>query len=83
MPNILNLLRVAVETQVSFDWLATGRGRMESAEQSEIVAVTLGSFATTQEEEDLLVAYRGMGRKQREALLVVVQAITKRATDRS
>jgi transcriptional regulator with XRE-family HTH domain len=82
LPSIGNQVLIALETGVSYDWLATGRGIPQLPAEGEVSAVTLGSFASTQQEEDLLAAFRGLGRREREAVLTITESMLRRGTAR-
>jgi hypothetical protein len=72
MPSSVNLMGLAVELQVSFEWLATGRGPMRISEEDGVGAARLECIARSQEEEDLLIAYRSLSFRNREAVLTVI-----------
>lgn len=75
LPSTINLIQAAVETCVSFDWLATGRGSMR-LEAPEGTAFSVECIAQSFEEEHLLALYRRCNAKQREALIVFLAATT-------
>lgn len=75
LPSTINLIQAAVETRVSFEWLATGRGCMR-IDASEETAFSLECIAQSFEEEHLLSLYRRCNVKQREALVAFLAAST-------
>lgn len=68
LPSVVNLLQTALETEVSFEWLATGRGSMKPPRE-EIGAFSTACIAQCTDEEQLLAAYRAFSYRQRTALL--------------
>jgi transcriptional regulator with XRE-family HTH domain len=73
LPSTINLIQAAVETRVSFEWLATGRGTMR-LESSEGTAFSVECIAQSFEEEHLLALYRRCNAKQRESLVAFLAA---------
>ena len=53
-PSVENLIRIALLTDVSFEWLATGRGQVRGLEPNEIPALETRYFAQTMAEENML-----------------------------
>jgi hypothetical protein len=76
-PTVDNLGRVATTTAVSFEWLATGRGRMVVTAE-EIPAVVLEEFAQTDAEARLLRAFRRLPSEASEALLTLARSFGDR-----
>jgi transcriptional regulator with XRE-family HTH domain len=76
-PTASNLAKVALATQVSFEWLATGRGAM-SADSHVTPAAMLDAFAQDSHEERLLIAFRTVGRRQRELVVSLFEEILSR-----
>jgi transcriptional regulator with XRE-family HTH domain len=74
LPSTLNLLQAAIETGVSFEWLATGRGSM-SAPEFDAPAFSTECIARSFEEEALLGSFRRLTHRQQEALLLVLDAM--------
>lgn len=67
-PNVDNLIKVATICGVSFEWLATGRGA-PVADAPEIPAVDATSFAIDHIEDRLLLAFRRVSARKREAFV--------------
>ncbi len=82
-PDLNHLLRVAVSTNVTLDWLATGSGARssrKSAPQEESPAVVLGLFAQNPVEETVLTCLRAMRPRPRELLVSLVQELASNRT---
>lgn len=75
-PSVLNLRQTAMETSVSFEWLATGRGPMQPA-SDEVPAFSTDCIARGSDEEHLLAGYRRLTSRQREALLAFIKTLSK------
>lgn len=73
LPSTINLMQTAIETRVSFEWLATGRGAMR-IEAPEGSAFSIECVAQSLEEEHLLALYRRCNAKQREAMIAFLAA---------
>jgi transcriptional regulator with XRE-family HTH domain len=67
-PNTENLIKIAVACEVSFEWLATSRGSARS-QAHETPAVDAASFAVDHVEDRLLLAFRRIGARKREAFV--------------
>lgn len=68
-PSVANLAKIAVITDVAFEWLATGRGPPRPLTMHETPAVALGDFAHTLFEERMLQIARNVPVKLREPML--------------
>jgi transcriptional regulator with XRE-family HTH domain len=66
-PTSANLIRIADLLDVSFEWLATGRG-VPHKNVAETPALELRYFAMDGSEERLLATFRGLGPEQRKAV---------------
>ncbi len=66
-PTVEHLVRIAQVTSVAFEWLATGRG-LTTATDSPAVETT--AFACDFLEERLLIAFRKVAARKREAFVV-------------
>src|SRR5262249_35997668 len=69
-PAVRNLIKIATITNVSFEWLATGRGVRQSPTLREIPAVDVGAFAESGFEEELLHLARDLPVRLQEPLLM-------------
>lgn len=67
-PTLQHLTHIAKISGVAFEWLATGRGPV-SPGAYEAPAVDATSFATDESEDRLLVAFRRVPPRKREALV--------------
>lgn len=74
LPSVVNLLQAAVETGVTFEWLATGRGTMR-LESDEVPAFSTDCIAQGADEEHLLAAFRRLNNRQREALMTLLSGL--------
>jgi len=74
-PTSGNLAKVAVATKVSFDWLATGRGksRDDGSPADEIPALELRFFARNDFEERMLLGFRAASLQTQAALIALVE----------
>lgn len=69
-PTSANLLRLAVAMTVSYEWLATGRGSMQPASiEDEVPALRLDCFAQSEDEEQVLLAFRQLPWQRRKAIV--------------
>lgn len=70
-PTSENLAKIAVVTQVNFDWLATGRGKSSMPGQGpdDTPALELRYFARNDSEERILLGFRGLPERKLVALL--------------
>lgn len=77
-PDLNHLLRVAVATNVTLDWLATGAGAKSSRKSNahdESPAVLLDLFAQNPIEETVLTCLRAMRPRTRDLLVSLVQEL--------
>lgn len=74
LPSGANLIAIAYATDVSFEWLATGRGMARVRADGEISAIHRDCIAHDLYEETLLVFGRNVPRSQREPLLHFLRA---------
>ena len=72
-PSVRHLIAIAQITDVSFEWLATGRGSARLGGAHETSAIHPGSVAHDLFEEHLLALARKIPRAHREALLHYLQ----------
>jgi transcriptional regulator with XRE-family HTH domain len=73
-PSVANLIAIAFVTDVSFEWLATGRGMARAKADGEVSAIHKDCMAHDLYEETLLVLGRNVPRSQREPLLTFLRA---------
>jgi transcriptional regulator with XRE-family HTH domain len=74
-PNVRHLIAIAEITDVSFEWLATGRGPARLGTGSEIPAVDPECFAHDLFEEEMLRVARQVPMRHRDALLRYLQLL--------
>ncbi|WP_348055125.1 helix-turn-helix domain-containing protein [Dokdonella sp.] len=82
-PDLNHLLRVAVATNVTLDWLATGSGAKsarKSASQEESPTLVLSVFAQNPVEETVLTCLRTMRPRTRDLLVSLVQELASNKT---
>jgi transcriptional regulator with XRE-family HTH domain len=70
-PTSENLCKIAVAAKVSFDWLATGRGKVRASDHAhdETPALLLNHYAHDELEEKLLLAFRTLSFRRQIALI--------------
>jgi transcriptional regulator with XRE-family HTH domain len=73
-PSVANLIAIAYATDVSFEWLATGRGMARVRADGEVSAIHRDCMAHDLYEENILVLARNVPRPQREPLLNFLRA---------
>lgn len=83
-PTTDNMVKIAMTTAVSFEWLATGRGgRWLSGSDEDIEletpAMVLNFYAQCGLEERLLLAFRSLPNPEQQPLVDFVEAMTARA----
>ena len=80
-PTVENLARVAAVTAVSFEWLATGRGRMKYVSDlipgDETPVVQIDYAAQSETEARALVALRHLDTPSAIAIVEMLQALAK------
>lgn len=74
-PTVRNLIKIAMFTNVSFEWLATGRGSPRSSGLPEVDAVARDDFAQNLFEEQLLRLAREMPSKWHAPLVDFMRAV--------
>jgi len=74
-PSVRNLIKIATAADVSFEWLATGRGMARPKALREVSAVTTDDFAHNMFEEQLLVLSRDVPTRWREPLILFLRTI--------
>ena len=74
-PSVRNLMKIAGVLNVSFEWLATGRGMARLRSLHETPAVSTEDFALNLYEEQMLALAREMPAKWRDPLVQFLRAI--------
>ena len=78
LPTLENLIRIAHVAHVSFEWLATGRGRMHPTHDDHDVPPMHLTYAQDLHEERLLKDVRALPVAARKALVEFLEAIKRR-----
>jgi len=76
-PSVKHLVAIAQITDVSFEWLATGRGPARLGETHQDPAVNPDCFAQDLYEEQMLTLARQIPTRHRELLLRYLQTVYK------
>ena len=71
-PTVANLAQAAVAMEVTFEWLATGRGSARTSEEA-VPAFSAACIAQDCDEEALLAAYRALSKRQQQGLLSLLR----------
>lgn len=74
-PSVRNLMKIAGTLNVSFEWLATGRGMARPRSLHEAPAVSTEDFALNLYEEQMLALARELPAKWRDPLVQFLRAI--------
>ena len=74
-PSVRNLIKIALFTNVSFEWLATGRGMMRPQSLLDIPALHTQGFAHDLFEEQMLSLARDVPEKWRDPLVHLLRTI--------
>ena len=82
LPSSGNLLQLAMHMSVSYEWLATGRGSMQlsGSQDAEVPALRLDCFAQSDDEEQLLLAFRKLAAHRRKAVVDLARSEAKRSS---
>lgn len=75
-PSVCHLAQVACETQVCFEWLATGRGPCSPDAGAFDLAVIVEDFARDALESRILLGLRRVSEQKREAVMRVVELMS-------
>lgn len=77
LPSIHHLIAIAVHTEVSLDWLATGRGATVPMEDPlDAIPAADATFTETPGEKDLLLRFRRMPPKAQLHLLELLHSLS-------
>lgn len=74
-PSVGHLERIACETGVTFEWLATGRGLARPGEGEFDLAVIADDYARDELESRMLFAMRGLTARRRATAVKVVELL--------
>jgi transcriptional regulator with XRE-family HTH domain len=77
MPSVIHLGKIAEALEISFEWLATGRGRMKLDAAFEPGERTPSDFARDEMEDRILSASRHLNLRKREAILALMEALAR------
>lgn len=72
-PTVEHMIRLAILTGVSFEWLATGRGAGNDDQESPHLVAAPEEFARDSDERSLLQLFREAPKQQRPLILDVVE----------
>ena len=76
-PSVIHLTKLAEALEISFEWLATGRGRLKldaAHEPGERIPL---EFARDEIEERILFTSRQLNAHKREAILALMEALAR------
>ncbi|MBU8975458.1 helix-turn-helix domain-containing protein [Lysobacter sp. MMG2] len=74
-PSVAHLAQIACETQVYFEWLATGRGESHPEAGALDTAVTMQDYARDDVESRALESLRRVSGHKREAVVRVIELL--------
>jgi len=77
MPSVIHLGKIADALEVSFEWLAMGRGRMKLDPSFDPRERVPTDFARDEVEERLLLTSRQLSEYKREAVLALMEALAR------
>ena len=77
MPSVVHLGKISETLEVSFEWLATGRGSMKLNAAQEPRERIPTDFARDELEERILLASRQLNAYKREAILALMEALAR------
>ena len=73
VPSVVHLAQLASETQVCFEWIATGRGPSKPELDAFSTALTDQDFARDEIESRALLALRRVSGRKREPLVLILE----------
>lgn len=76
-PNVSHLIRIAEVLEISFEWLATGRGSLTLDASCEPRERAHSDFARDEMEERMLLVSRQLNTRKREAVLALMEALIR------
>ena len=76
-PSVVHLGKIAEALEISFEWLATGRGRLKLDAAYEPGERTPSDFAHDEMEERILLACRHLNTRKRAAILTLMEALVR------
>ena len=77
MPSVINLAKIAEALEVSFEWLATGRGSMKLGSALDPRERVPSEFARDEYEERMLQASRLLNSRKREAVIALMESLAR------
>lgn len=75
-PSVTHLIRIALETGVSFEWLATGRGTARSEQEGFGEAVVLKDFAQDELESRGLLALGRLSQPKKRVAVAIIELLS-------
>lgn len=76
-PTVAHLSAIADALEISFEWLAMGRGRLALGASYDPRERTPSDFARDEVEERILLASRQLNARKREAVLALMEALAR------
>lgn len=74
-PSVVHMAQIASETQVCFEWLATGRGECKPEEGALDCALKVQDYAQDELESRALMGLRRVSMRKREAVVKMIELI--------
>lgn len=75
-PSVNHLAQIACETNVCFEWLATGRGASRPETGAFDAAVVIDDYARDELESRVLIGLRRVARRKREAVATIIELLS-------
>jgi transcriptional regulator with XRE-family HTH domain len=76
LPSMEHMIRIALETGVSFEWIATGRGPSRLDDSAEQGLITT-DFARDADETNALSFLRAMNASKRRVVMQILEAVSR------
>lgn len=77
LPNVDHLIKIALETGVFFEWLATGRGPCRPDEGELTPAIVVSEYAKDDYETHALIHLRRLSLPRKKAALEILEILTR------
>lgn len=79
LPTLENLIKLAHLTEVTFEWLGTGRGRMGFEENpDDALGVIVESYAHDHDEAEVLKTYRELRASEKKVILDLLKLLSRK-----
>jgi transcriptional regulator with XRE-family HTH domain len=76
-PSVEHLIKLALETQVNFEWLASGRGPTRCEDFEPVPAVIVDDYARDEDESLALTHFRRLSASRRRMALAILDILAK------